>query len=371
MHYLTEGVQPTRAPRRRARVVHLLPQDLNRGAQIYAAHLRDALADDPTQEHLVVSLFAARPAALRPDFSLDVMSSLFRHAGLDPRAVLRLRRLLRRLSPAVTVAHGGEVLKYAVAAHAAQIVYYRVGLSTAELTRTGRTTLYRALARRATRVVGVSQTVRDQLATVLGVPAERLAVIPNSRDPEIYHPPKSALTESEPLVLFIGQLERGKRPNLFLDVIETLRTRGIAHRGAVVGDGALRPSLVTRATSLGVELLGVRRDVPDVLRSASVLVMTSDADTEGMPGVLIEAGLTGVPVVTTPAAGARDVVDDGVTGFVVEPATAEGLADRVEMLLSDPVLRARMGTSALERCREQFTIEATAHQWHQLVEGLL
>ena len=62
--------------------------------------------------------------------------------------------------------------------------------------------------------------------------------------------------------------------------------------------------------------------------------MTSDATTEGMPGVLIEAGLSGLPVVATTAAGVNDVVEDGLTGFVVASDDPEELAERVERLLA-------------------------------------
>ena len=66
------------------------------------------------------------------------------------------------------------------------------------------------------------------------------------------------------------------------------------------GWGPTRPRWESRCT-------GVRTDVPELLRRSSVLVMTSAADTEGMPGVLVEAGLSGLPVVATPAAGVADV----------------------------------------------------------------
>jgi len=353
----------------RARVLHVLPQDLNRGAQTYAAQVRDALAEDPTQEHLVVSLFAAPPAALRPDIRLDAPSGLLRRAGLDPRAAFGLRRLIRQLAPAVAVAHGGESLKYVAVAGGARIVYYRVGLSTAEIARPTRTALYRALAGRTARVVGVSSTIREQLETLLSVPADQLATIPNGRNPHVYYPGTPAA--GVPLVLFVGQLERGKQPDLFLDVIAALRSRGVSCRASIAGDGPLRAEITEKANNLGVTLLGIRQDVPDLLRSAAVVVMTSESDTEGMPGVLIEAGLSGVPVVSTAAAGVSDVVEGGVTGFVVDPGTAAALADRVAEILADPDRGRAMGAAAHRRCTTHFTIEATARQWHALVEDLI
>lgn len=358
----------------RARVLHLLPQDQSRGAQVYAGQLRDALHDDLSQDHTLVTLFEAPDSAARPDVRLQVPSGRLRRVGLDPLAALRLRRLVSVHQPAVVVAHGGEALKYAVAASGrSAVVYYRVGLSASEISRPSRTTLYKRLASRATRVVGVSQAVVDQLHHLLSVPSSRLALIPNGRDPELYHPaaPGERPVDRLPSVLFVGQLERGKRPTLFLDAVAVLRSRGVPFRAAVVGDGALRAEVVHRAAALNVDVLGSRQDVPELLRRADLLVMTSEPESEGMPGIVIEAGLSGLPVVATAAAGVADVVVDGETGCVVEPDTADALADCMTRLLSDPELSRTMGAAARERCAAHFTIEATARQWHALVEDLI
>ena len=74
---------------------------------------------------------------------------------------------------------------------------------------------------------------------------------------------------------------------------------------------------------------GVRQDVPELLRRSAVLVMTSAPETEGMPGIVIEAALSGVPVVATPAAGVADVVVPGKTGHIVVGDSAGELADAI------------------------------------------
>src|SRR4051812_26923148 len=93
-------------------VVHVLPLDLPRGAQAYARALCDALGGD----HVAMTLFESRSAALRAELELRVPPGRLRRAGYDPRAALRLRRELRRRRPSAVVAHGGEALKYAAPA---------------------------------------------------------------------------------------------------------------------------------------------------------------------------------------------------------------------------------------------------------------
>jgi glycosyltransferase involved in cell wall biosynthesis len=339
---------------------------------VYAGRLRDALAGDPTQRHLVVSLFDAPEAALRADVRLGVPSGLLRRMGLDGRAALALHQAVRRERADVVVAHGGEPLKYVVAAGVrVPSVYYKVGLSSPEIERPSRTRLYRTLAKRVTRVVGVSQAILEQSHVVLGVPRDRLLLVANGRDPATYHPPSGEERRTHPpLLLFVGQLEPGKRPEMFLDVVRALRSRGAVFASAMVGDGPLRTRLERDAAALGVDMLGVRTDVPELLRTSSVLVMTSAANTEGMPGVLVEAGLSGLAVVATPAAGVADVVADGETGFVVSSDRPEDLAAKVELLLEDPELMCAMGTRARTRCETNFSLDTTARLWHALIDEL-
>lgn len=360
---------------RRPTVVHVLPQDLARGAQVYAGQLRDQLAGDDAQVHLLLTLFEGPPGAARPDLALGVRAGRSRSAGLNPRAVVDLRRVLRERRASVVVAHGGEPLKYVVAARpAAPVVYYRIGLATAEISRRSRIMLYRGLVCRVERVVAVSTAIRDQARSQLRVPPGRLVVIPNGRDPEVYFPGRteSASSRSDlPRILFIGAPESGKRPELFLDVVELLRAQGAAFRAAMIGTGPLAGQLAARAGELEVAMMGRRSDVADQLRAADLVLLTSRKDTEGMPGVPIEAGLTGLPVVATDAAGVSDIIQDGVTGYVVTEDSADALAGRVAELLADPQSRAELGARARERCLANFTLAVGARRWHELVAELL
>jgi glycosyltransferase involved in cell wall biosynthesis len=201
----------------------------------------------------------------------------------------------------------------------------------------------------------VSEEMVEEARELLGVPA---LLIPNGRDHEQYVPGPGA---DPPRAVFVGELNPAKRPELFCDVVREVRGHGTQLDAIVVGDGPLRPRL------RGVELLGRRDDVPDVLAGSDLLVFTGKG-IEGMPGVLIEAGLCGLPVVTTDVPGARSVVEDGVTGFVV--ADPVELVEHVDRLARDAELRRRMGAAGRERCLERFTVEASARRWRALLDAL-
>ena len=367
----TDAAGPVRRTTARCKVVHLLPLDAARGAQAYARSLRDALAADG-DEHRTMTLFASSPAALRADLSLNVPAGRWRAGGFDPRAAIRLRRALLALAPDVVVAHGGEALKYAalVRRPGVRLVYLKIGLTEVRLRSRLQGHLYGILAGRADAVVAVSDEMKEEAVRLLRLPAERITVIPNGRDPGLYRP-GDGRSAGEPVRLaFVGYLAPAKRPELFCDVVRSLRERGYPVDAVLIGDGPLLDSLAPRARTAGVKLLGRRGDVGALLSNCDVLLFTGTA-WEGMPGVLIEAGLCGLPAVTTDVPGARTVVEHEETGVVVGLDDREALVEGAARLVADPELRRRMGAAARGRCLERFTIQASARRWQAVLDGVL
>lgn len=354
-------------------VLHILPYDLARGAQRYAQALVDELAQrGGGLSHSLVTLFSAESAVLRPDISLDVPRGLLRRLGLDPRVIIRLRRLVADLEPVAVVAHGGESAKYASLAipRSTPLVYLKIGTAAESLgNKRFRWGLHAFYTRRSNLVAGVSTAVVEEVSRTMSIPSDRLLVIPNARDPDRFTQAELGRSSQTGLI-FVGHLNPGKRPDWFIEAVSEVRGGGTDVRAVMVGDGPLRDSLVPDARRAGVEMLGRRQDVAELLSESEVFVFTSLAPGEGMPGVLIEAGLSGLATVCTDVPGARDVVEHGVTGFVVDVDDKRALIDAVSRLAGDPDLRAEMGARARARCLERFTFDVTAKLWSE-VFGLL
>ena len=92
---------------------------------------------------------------------------------------------------------------------------------------------------------------------------------------------------------------------------------------------------------------------------------------EGMPGVLIEAGLSGVPVVATDVPGVSTIVADGETGTVVPADDPAAMVEAVAVLLDDAALRSAMGHAARHRCIDRFSLDAVADVWLQRLGPLV
>jgi glycosyltransferase involved in cell wall biosynthesis len=138
----------------------------------------------------------------------------------------------------------------------------------------------------------------------------------------------------------------------------------------MVGEGPLDPSLRREALSNGVEMLGARHDVAVLLRAADVFLFPSLPAGEGMPGVLIEAGLSGVACVSTRVPGATEVIEDGVTGLLVEDCP-EDMVEAVGRLLDDELRRSAMGAAARLRCESKFSLDLMARRWQTALHRLL
>ncbi len=170
-------------------------------------------------------------------------------------------------------------------------------------------------------------------------------------------------------MIFVGHLTATKRPERFAALVASLRAQGRNVRGLLVGDGPMEQEL-RRSASPYVELLGRREDVPELLRSADLFVFCSIPESEGMPGVLIEAALSGLPIVATEVPGVSDVVIPGVTGFTAPPDDDEALTSAVLRLVDDPLLRQSMGGAARKHAETSFNLEGIADRWRAMLEDV-
>jgi len=179
-------------------------------------------------------------------------------------------------------------------------------------------------------------------------------------------------TGGEPVrIVCVGRLSPEKGHPGLLDALARLRRVTPAPRVAFVGDGSLRAALESRARELGladtVEFLGARPEpeVMSLLAGADLFVLPSLM--EGLPVVLIEAMSLGLPVVAPRVAGIPELIADEREGLLFTPSDWDELRARLERLLADPELRARLGAAGRARVTQEFAIErAVEPLWKRL-----
>lgn len=136
----------------------------------------------------------------------------------------------------------------------------------------------------------------------------------------------------------------------------------------IFGAGPRHESLQEQITRLGVKerviLAGFRSDLDAWIPALDALTLPSY--TEGLPNVVLEAFAARVPVVATPVAGTPEVVDEGVSGYLVPPGDAAALARRLLDLLSDEQRRIDMGQRGYQKVQREFTFTVQAQKYQEL-----
>jgi glycosyltransferase involved in cell wall biosynthesis len=186
-----------------------------------------------------------------------------------------------------------------------------------------------------------------------GLDAERVEAFPIGLDLEYFRPapPERDLRlelglAGHRLVGLIAYLRDYKGHEYFIEAAARLLRRHTDVSFLIVGEGPEEQAIRSRIESLRLSsrilMLGFRHDLLNVFRSLDVFVVPSvEGDT--IPQVLMQALALSLPVVSTSVGSIPDVICDGETGFIVPPRNAEALADRIEVLLAAPDLRAQMG----------------------------
>ena len=169
---------------------------------------------------------------------------------------------------------------------------------------------------------------------------------------------------------FIGRVTQIKRPDRFLDVVSEIKKRNISLDFFIAGDGELLEACRERiiAEDLPVKVLGWQSNIEKVLSVADIVVLTSD--NEGTPLSLIQAGMAGLPVVSTNVGSVPEVVLDGATGLITSLDVQE-IADALEKLVSDKALRAHLGIAAQEFTVANFGVQRLVRDHELLYKKLL
>jgi len=178
------------------------------------------------------------------------------------------------------------------------------------------------------------------------------------------------LTSDRLQCAFIGRVTQIKRPDRFLDVVSEIKKRGIELDFFIAGDGELLEMCRERIKKEGlpVTILGWQSNIERVLSAADIVVLTSD--NEGTPLSLIQAGMAGLPVVTTNVGSVPEVVLEGSTGIVTGLDVQE-LAAALEKLVNDKVLRSKLGAVAQEFTLSNFGVKRLVHDHEVLYKKLL
>lgn len=344
--------------------LHIDEQRGWRGGEQQAAYL---IAGLTAQGHTV--LVAGRPGSPFVERHRDMAGVTCVEAPFvgeaDPVTAWRLARAARRHRVDIIHAHTSHAHSYAcwvrmLARRGRVVVSRRVDFAPSDNPFT------RWKYAQPDRYLTVSGCIAEVLRAY-GVAPDRIQVVYSSQDPsrlEAEPIDRAALgiadlQPEDPLLLCPAALVGHKDHATLIAAMPDVLAAHPRARLLLAGEGALRSQIEGQARALGVDervhLLGRRDDVPALLRTADLFVLSSQM--EGLGGAIVEAMFAGLPVVACGAGGIPEVVVDGETGLLAPPRDPGTLARRIVQLLDDPALARRLAVAAKERAHERFTAD--------------
>jgi glycosyltransferase involved in cell wall biosynthesis len=235
------------------------------------------------------------------------------------------------------------------------------------------------------RVVALSRSHALYLETVEGVDPGRITIIENGIPAdEFAGPDESAQTAlrnelgiepGENVVTILAALRPEKAHEVFLEAARLLVVSGNSPKFLIVGDGPRRGELEVLSAKFGLEghvrFLGTRGDVAQLLHLSDVLTLPSHPAVETLPLSVMEAMAAGVPVVATRVGSLPELIEDGLTGLLIEPGRPDALAQAVHSVLDNPDRARKMAAAAKKAVHDRYSVDSMVERYVSLFESLV
>ena len=362
------------------RVLHIIPTLDRSGAEKQLALLATRLSRDEFDPHVCV-LTRSGPYEEELKQAGVPVTVIGKPLKIDPAAFLRLKRHVAGLRP--DLVHTWLFAANSYGRAAAQAAGVRRIVAAERCVDPWKVwhelAIDRWLARRTDRIVVNSSGVRDFYVRN-GLPEEKFVLIHNG----ISAPPASdlareelladlGLPENARLIGAVGRLWPQKRIKDLIWAADLLKViRDDVHL-LIIGDGPHHRRLEQFRRQVQIEdkvhFLGHRNDVPRLMPHFDLLWLASEY--EGLPNVVMEGMMAGVPVVATDISGNRDLIVPGETGYLVPVGDRAALARQANKLLDDHELAKRLGESGRRRVLAEFSVERMVDAHVKLYRDLL
>ena len=370
---------------RRTRIVHVVYSFAIGGLENVIVQLINRLSSDQF-EHIVLSLTTIsdfKNRITQPGVQFIALNKPPGHAvPLYPR----IYRLLRQLKPDVLHTCNLAALEITPLAWLARVplrVHAEHGWDAHDPH--GANPRYRTLRKFykpfVSHYVTVSQDLDDYLAHAIGVPAQRRSLIANGVDTEVFSPPQVVppavpgcpFTPGQHWLLgTVGRLQTVKNQPLlakaFVHMLQTHPEAAARARLVIVGEGPLRQAVEGILANAGLQhlawLAGARDDVAALMRTLNCFALPSQA--EGTSCTLQEAMACGLPVVATAVGGTPDLVEEGVTGYLVPSEDVTAMAQALWRCYSAPDAMQAFGATARARALADFGLAGMVRQYESL-----
>lgn len=240
--------------------------------------------------------------------------------------------------------------------------------------------LDKLVLRKFDKVIVVSGILKNELSKK-GFPKESVLEIYNGIEMEPFEKAEDVgylrqefnLNSHSKVIGTIARLAKDKGHHFMLEAVNRLKARQRTVKYLIVGEGPMRGSLESEARKLGIEgdiiFTGIRNDIPQLLKLIDIFVLPSLK--EGLPLALLEAAAAKKAAIATRVGAVTQVIEDGKTGLLAEPADTDSLILAIDTLLDDRKLCGYLGNNAYEKVKDCFSLRRMAQDYLKVYKGLL
>ena len=310
--------------------------------------------------------------------------SLNRRSGLDLGVATRLASYCKSHKVDVIHAHQYTPFFYASLSrfmgNKAPILFTEHGRTFPDFRRPKRVLANRFLLSKKDQVVAVGKQVKNALIENEGIPEKKIKVIYNGIDVERFKPngesrhltrQKLGIREGEIVLIHVARLNPLKDHLAAVKTFDHIREHPKI-RLLIVGEGEeeqnIRNAIADRNLESTVSMLGLRKDIPDLLNAADACLLTSRS--EGIPLTLAEAMATELPCIATDVGGVPEIVTDRTTGFLCPAGDTRKMASRIVDLVNSEELRSRMGQAGRARIAKLFNDKSMHAQYQEAYQSM-
>lgn len=367
------------------RILQLVTKRQYRGAEVFAAELSALLAANGHQVWFA-GLYAApdQPLVAQHATNIDLNGS---RKAFSFELLKKLRRLVQDINPDIIQANGSDTLKYAVLLKSIYypnkpVVYRNISM-VSSWTKTGslKTWINRQLFRRVDFVTSVGQESLDDLVKTYQYPVSQTRLIRRGIPDQVVDAAASrqalalefGFSPNDPLIMHVGQFSDEKNHPFILQAFERVREQLPQTRLILIGEGknwqAIKQWVADRQLNQHVFLAGHRSPVQQWLAAADLFVLGSTI--EGVPGVILEAGMQSIPSVAVNVGGVGEVVKQDITGKLLPSHDPSAFAKAIVSLLENTSLRKQLGGEARRFVEEHYSLQQCQRNFEALYQSLL
>ena len=364
-------------------ILMLVTKRQYRGAEISAYNLSKTLVE---KGHKVIwvglySFEGENPLNLEGSINVDLPDSKF---WLSYRKLKTLAKLYSKYTPDIVQANGSDTLRYLVflklLGMKPKIVYRNISIISKWINTKPKYYLFRYLYSKTDKVVSVGEEALQDFNQFFKFSASKTLVIRRGipiLQPNLFEvgviKKKHFISDEDFVFIHIGHFSVEKNHHFLLNVWETLVTSHDNIKLVLLGDGSLHKEIVTlvhsKNLSNSVLLPGLQTNITDWLAISKIMLLCSTV--EGVPGVVIEAAMQGVPTIAVNVGGVKEVLFDGENGLLVSHHDIELFSHKCEELLINSAMLNSLIEKSKNSVTERFDLEKNTYAFINVYYSLI